>query len=112
MGFIPNDIQCFWCGGHMKRGTCFSSFTINHVTYFCEDCGAVSHFAVNHERTISSVEVMYKTNSEKPDKVHGGTTIQLDPKRKKSSGGVVGILPGQMSIDDFLGGVKVGSSEG
>lgn len=87
MSFIPNDIQCFWCGGHMKRGTCFSSFTINHVTYFCEDCGAVSHFAVNHERTISSVEVMYKTNSEKPDKVHGGTTIQLDKKRKKSSGG-------------------------
>ncbi len=59
--FIPTDMQCFWCGGKMERGTIFSSFSINHVTYFCKDCGAVSHFAMNHKCKISSIEVEYKT---------------------------------------------------
>lgn len=76
MSFIPNDIQCFWCCGHMKRGTCFSSFTINHVTYFCEDCGAVSHFAVNHKQKITAIEVEYKSDQPKPEK-REGTVYEL-----------------------------------
>ena len=64
--FIPSDIQCFWCNGRMERGTNFSSFSINHVTYFCRDCGAVSHFAMNHKCKINSIEVEYKT-TDKPD---------------------------------------------
>lgn len=59
--YIPNDIQCFWCNGKMKRGTAFSSFSINHVSYFCEECGAVSHFAMNHKQKISAIEVEYKS---------------------------------------------------
>lgn len=46
----------------MKRGTNYTSTTINCVTYFCEDCGAVSHFAVNHKQKISSIEVEYKSH--------------------------------------------------
>ena len=60
--FIPLDIQCFWCNGHMKRGTCRTGFGIDTVTYFCEDCGAVSHFAVSDRVKISSIEVEYKAS--------------------------------------------------
>lgn len=66
--FIPAEIQCFWCNGTMRRGTNFSSFSINHVTYFCDDCGAVSHFAMNHKCKISSIEVEYKTTKESHQK--------------------------------------------
>ena len=59
--FIPLDIQCFWCNGHMKRGTCCTGSGIEHVTYFCEGCGAVSHFAVSDKQRISSIEVEYKS---------------------------------------------------
>lgn len=60
--FIPLDIQCFWCNGHMKRGTCHTGTAIENVTYFCEDCGAVSHFAVSDRVKISSIEVEYKAS--------------------------------------------------
>lgn len=59
--FIPADIQCFWCNGRMKRGTCRTGTAIEHVTYFCEDCGAVSHFAVSDKQRISSIAVEYKS---------------------------------------------------
>lgn len=45
----------------MKRGTCRTGTAIEHVTYFCEDCGAVSHFAVSDKQKISSIEVEYKS---------------------------------------------------
>ncbi len=61
--FIPLDIQCFWCNGQMDRGTVVSG-TLNCVTYFCKQCGGVSHFAVNDKQKISSIEVEYKS----PDK--------------------------------------------
>lgn len=60
--FIPLDIQCFWCNGHMKRGTCRTGTAIENVTYFCEECGAVSHFAVSDRVKISSIEVEYKAS--------------------------------------------------
>ena len=59
--FIPHGIQCFWCNGHMKSGTVYTGSALNHVTYFCEDCGAVSHFAVNDKQRISSIEVEYRS---------------------------------------------------
>lgn len=63
--FIPLDIQCFWCNSQMERGTVMSetvmSGTISCVTYFCKRCGGVSHFAVNDEQKISSIEVKYKS---------------------------------------------------
>lgn len=59
--FIPLDIQCFWCNGHMKRGTCRTDSSIETATYFCEDCGAVSHFAVSDKQRISSIAVEYKS---------------------------------------------------
>ena len=62
--FIPLDIKCFWCNGQMERGTVVSSCTLNCVTYFCKQCGGVSHFAVNDKQKISSIEVEYKS----PDK--------------------------------------------
>ena len=62
--FIPLDIQCFWCNGQMERGTVISSGTLSCVTYFCKQCGGVSHFAVNDKQKISSIEVEYKS----PDK--------------------------------------------
>lgn len=56
--FIPLDIQCFWCNGHMERGiTTYGE--LNCVTYFCKRCGGVSHFAVNDRQKISSIEVKY-----------------------------------------------------
>ena len=57
--FIPKDIQCFWCNGHMKAGTVHLGSGVKQVTYFCESCGAVSNFAVNDERRIKSIEVKY-----------------------------------------------------
>ena len=61
--FIPLEIQCFWCNGQMERGTVHSG-TLNCVTYFCNRCGGVSHFAVNDKQKITSIEVEYKS----PDK--------------------------------------------
>ena len=60
--FIPNDIQCFWCNGHMKIGTCRIGSGVENVTYFCEECGAVSHFAVSDRGKISTIEVEYKAS--------------------------------------------------
>ena len=60
--FIPNEIQCFWCNGHMKIGTCRTGSGIENVTYFCEDCGAVSHFAASDRWKISAIEVEYKAS--------------------------------------------------
>lgn len=62
--YIPREIECFWCGKRMIRGTVFSSSSINHVSYFCEECGAVSHFAVHNNKKISSIEVEYKATKE------------------------------------------------
>lgn len=59
--FVPTDMQCFFCGGRATRGTYFSGSTINHVSYFCKDCGAVMHFAVNEKKKIDAIEVEYKT---------------------------------------------------
>lgn len=59
--FIPTEIQCYWCNGPMKRGTLYSG-TLEHVTYFCRECGGVDHFAVNHEQKITAIEVEYKSN--------------------------------------------------
>lgn len=61
--FIPLEIQCFWCNGQMERVTLYSG-TLNCVTYFCKQCGGVSHFAVNDKQKITSIEVEYKS----PDK--------------------------------------------
>ena len=58
--FIPLDIQCFWCNGHMKIGASGAGSGVENVTYFCEECGAVSHFAVSDRVKISSIEVEYK----------------------------------------------------
>ena len=58
--FIPQDIQCFWCNGHMKSGPVYIGSSIERATYFCENCGAVSHFAVDDKREISGIEVKYK----------------------------------------------------
>ena len=74
--FIPMYIQCFWCNGKMERGTTFSGPTLNHVTYFCKDCGAVSHFAMNYEKRISSIEVEYKSDQKEPERT-GGTVYEL-----------------------------------
>lgn len=61
--FIPLNIQCFWCNGKMERGTVLSS-TLSCATYFCKQCGGVSHFAVNDKKKISSIEVEYKSPDE------------------------------------------------
>ncbi len=58
--FIPLDIQCFWCNGQMERGTVRVG-TFTSATYFCKQCGGVSHFAVNDKQKISSIEVEYKS---------------------------------------------------
>ena len=60
--FIPNEIQCYWCNGQMNRGIAYSGTRLEHVTYFCRECGGVAHFAVNHEQKITSIEVEYKSN--------------------------------------------------
>ena len=52
MIYIPREIECFWCGKRMIRGTTFSGPLINHVSYFCKECGAVSHFAVHEVKKI------------------------------------------------------------
>lgn len=57
---IPREIECFWCGKRMLRGTAFSGTSINHVSYFCESCGAFSHFAVNDKKKICGFEIEYK----------------------------------------------------
>ena len=62
--FIPQDIQCFWCNGRMKSGLVHLGSSIEDVTYFCESCGAVSHFAVCDKRRIKSIEVTYDLHKE------------------------------------------------
>lgn len=62
--FIPQSIQCFWCNGRMNAGTVYTGPSINHVTYFCKECGAVAHFALNEEKRISAIEVEYKSSDE------------------------------------------------
>ena len=61
--FIPSEIQCFWCNGQMKIGMDISG-TLSCVTYFCKQCGGVSHFAVNDKIKIKSIEVKYKMSEE------------------------------------------------
>ena len=41
--YVPADIQCFWCNGHMqeKGATCMGS-DLNCVSYFCKDCGGIA----------------------------------------------------------------------
>ena len=67
--YIPLNIQCFWCNGQMKRGVSHSGSDFEHATYFCQDCGAVSHFAVNHKVPIDSISVEYLT-TKKPGEEH------------------------------------------
>jgi len=64
--FIPNEIQCYWCNGQMNRGIAYSGSGLNHVTYFCRECGGVAHFAVNHEQKITAIDVEYKSSKPKP----------------------------------------------
>lgn len=59
--FIPEDIKCFWCNGWAKRGTSSMGGRVETVTYFCKDCGAISHFARNEKQKIDSIEVEYKS---------------------------------------------------
>ena len=64
--YVPADIQCFWCNGHMqeKGATCMGS-GLNCVSYFCKDCGGIAHFARHDDRTIKTFTIGYDM-SEKP----------------------------------------------
>ena len=53
----------------MKRGTSSMGGRIETVTYFCKDCGAVSHFARNEKQKIDSIEVEYKSKEPPRDQV-------------------------------------------
>ena len=56
--------ECMWCGGTMKRGTCFMGGRIEHVAYFCQDCGSVAHFGRDKEKKITGIEVSYEYEEE------------------------------------------------
>lgn len=58
--FIPLEIQCFWCNGQMERRM-LTFDTITCVTYFCKQCGGVSHFAVDEKQKIKSIKVEYES---------------------------------------------------
>lgn len=67
INYIPSDIKCFWCNGHMKeRGVTKTGAGINHITYFCSDCGGIAHFAVDIERNskIESFEIKYNRSKD------------------------------------------------
>lgn len=60
--YIPSDIKCFWCNGHMQEhGATAMGAGMNYITYFCNDCGGIAHFAVDTERDtrIESFEIKY-----------------------------------------------------
>jgi len=51
INYIPSDIKCFWCNSHMReKGVTAMGSDINHITYFCDQCGGIAHFAVDTER--------------------------------------------------------------
>jgi len=65
--YIPSDIKCFWCNGHMReRGATAMGAGVNHITYFCDDCGGIAHFAVDTERNskIKSFEIKYNRSKD------------------------------------------------
>ncbi len=58
--FIPNEKQCFWCGGRMKEfGVSSLGSGINFINYRCEDCKAIAHYAVCNEKPIKSFDIVY-----------------------------------------------------
>lgn len=62
INYIPSDIKCFWCNGHMReKGATKMGAGINHISYFCDQCGGIAHFAVDTEQDskIKSFEIRY-----------------------------------------------------
>ena len=67
INYIPSDIKCFWCNGHMREnGVTAMGSGINHITYFCADCGGIAHFVVDTERgsKIKSFEIKYNRSKD------------------------------------------------
>jgi hypothetical protein len=59
--------ECFWCNGHMhERGITKIGAGINHITYFCIDCGGIAHFAIDteHDSKIKSFEIKYNRSKD------------------------------------------------
>lgn len=57
--YIPAEIQCFWCNGHMReKGVTYSS-DLDCVSYFCDDCGGIAHFARHDNKAIKSFTIRY-----------------------------------------------------
>lgn len=58
---IPNECDCIWCGGKMKRGgpTYMGSGT-NQFALWCDDCGAVVMHARNSSRKIEGYSIEFK----------------------------------------------------
>lgn len=65
---IPNTCDCIWCGSIMERkGPSYFGSGTNSFTMWCNNCGAIAHFARNSSRKISSFNIEYKC-----DEVTGG----------------------------------------
>jgi len=64
--YVPADIQCFWCNGHMRQKgvTCMGS-GLNCVSYFCKDCGGIAHFARHDNKYIEDFTTKYNFTEEK-----------------------------------------------
>lgn len=62
--YVPADIQCFWCNGHMQqKGTTCMGSGLNYISYFCKDCGGIAHFAKEDDgRPIKNFKVTYDRN--------------------------------------------------
>ena len=68
MLFVPSDMQCFWCNGRAtEKGVTKMGSGVNHVTYWCRDCGGVMHFAINDENRIKSFDVKYHFEKEEAE---------------------------------------------
>lgn len=59
--YIPSDIKCFWCNGHMRQqGVIAAGSGLNYINYFCQDCGGIAHFAKEDDgRPIKNFKVTY-----------------------------------------------------
>lgn len=58
--YVPADIQCFWCNGHMQqKGATSMGSGLNYISYFCKDCGGIAHFARHDDRNIKTFTINY-----------------------------------------------------
>ena len=57
---IPNECNCIWCGGKMKRdGASYMGAGVNKFALWCDDCGAVVVHAKDFRRKINGFSVKF-----------------------------------------------------